>query len=160
MDFSKKRYELIIEKWNEELSYLRNLEGVDKIGEEDLNERIEKIELHLENIVAQRDKKEVDYKKDLFEEIDKTIYKKQWHLLPIFHKAVKIKEYISKEYGEGELQNKIIYDLIKLIEDGKMNTKSSVVYIVKEQRIDSIPVLEIDLEKNEYKINVSKNNKK
>jgi hypothetical protein len=95
-----------------------------------------------------------DGRGDLFKEIDKYVYKKQWNKLLAFHKIVKIKEYIKDTYGEGTMQDEIIMKLSECINDGKINTKKYVVYNPDGERILSMSCLDVDIKENKYKINL------
>ena len=52
-----------------------------------------------------------------------SIYRKQWNKLSVFHKIVKLKEFIQQNYGEGDFQNELITKLSTYAQEGKINTK-------------------------------------
>jgi len=144
LEFEKIRVDILKERWNSELSYLTQNDPT--------NGRIPYIEQLLEELKNNKKYKKFDYRDELFTEIDKYTYKKQWHLLPQFHKIVKLKEYFTNQYGDGEFQNIVLYEIIKIIENGGFNTKALVVYSSKNECIESIPGLKIDIENRTYEL--------
>lgn len=137
-----------------EISYFTNTQSKNyfTISDEDVKKRIDCIKSIVNNLQLIQKKPTVA---DLFTEIDKHIYKKPWNRLQSFHKIIKIKEYIDTKFGNGTLQNAIILELNKHINDGKLNTKKSVDYDKDLEKIISIPILTIDLKNNKYSIKLT-----
>lgn len=93
-------------------------------------------------------------KDDLFKEIDKLTYKKQWNKLFPFHKIVKIKEYVSDHVEDQKLQEEIIEEMTKYANEGRINTKKYVVYDPNSEKILSFPCLIVDNNKNTFQIKI------
>lgn len=101
------------------------------------------------NITDQENKKQL-----MINEMEKYIYKKQWNKLTPFHKAVKIKEYMSEHYLEHPLKKSIINELVDYVEAGKLNTKKFVIYNPNEEKILKLPCLTINDNKNTYQVKI------
>lgn len=154
MDFDKIKNENFRTRITDEIEYLKNNNSLNIFENKDMlsdQEQINKRLLDLEIILK---KSEEPKKHNIFSEVDKYIYKKPWNRLSSFHKIVKIKEFIKDNYGEGELQTKIINEIVKAIQENKMNTKKQVVYDFSKEKIESVPVLKVNLENNEYKLSL------
>lgn len=95
-----------------------------------------------------------EQKNDMFQEFDKYAFKKQWNKLTAIHKNIKIKEFIEDTYGKGDMQNNIINDLSKYINDNKINTKKYVVYDPNLGKILTLTCLTVDNDNNTYTINI------
>lgn len=95
-----------------------------------------------------------DNKKQLIDEMEKHIYKKQWNKLTPFHKIVKIKEYMNEHYKDLSMCADITEELVNYIDDGKINTKKFVVYNPNEEKILKLPCLVINSKKNSYHIKI------
>lgn len=155
LNFEHTRLLFLKGKFDKEHQYFSNPEPTNHheiIEPVDANTRFPIIVNILERLNTRLEEDGKDYRKVLFEEIDKYTYKKPWNRLQPFHRIVKLQEYIQETYGEGELQDKIIFDLKQLIESGRINTKSSVNYCHKTERIESIPILDVDMETGTYSI--------
>lgn len=146
-------------KIKNELNYFKenkNLNLFCNATDQNIEERI----LNLEKIISEYKgniKKEDDIKQkkdNLFAEIDKYTYKKQWNKLPTFHKIVKLKEFINQNYGEGDFQTELISKLSIFADEGKINTKKYVIYDPNAEKILSIPALLVDLNKKTYQFKI------
>ena len=136
-----------------EIDCLTNKEKTFGLSDSEINDRLELLDNIMNNKVCVRKETLTEKKDNMFKEISKNTYKKPWNKLIAFHKIVKIREFIKEHYGEGEMQNEIITMLSKHIDDGKINTKKFVVYDPNAEKILSLSCLEVNLEKDTYKIN-------
>ena len=96
--------------------------------------------------------------KDDLDEINKLVYNKTWKKLPIFHKIVKIEEFIKDLVDDKNLQNEIIKELTKLVEDKKLNRAGIVDYDSQKGKILSISLFKFDPKTNTYEIKNKKYN--
>ena len=155
IDFDTLKTQLYQARFENELEYLKNNDVFNLFEnhqEHDKESRIQQLELIISG-AAHLGQSSIQHKRDeLFKEIDKHIYRKLWNKLIAIHKIVKIKEYIKETYGEGPLQTTIIDQMSKCAEEGKINTKKSVIYDPNAEKILSIPVLTVDVQKNTYNI--------
>lgn len=144
-------------KYTNELEYL-NQNGALNIfvngQDHDMEMRKQSLEnmLKIEPTVVTNKPKET--KEDIFKEIDKYTYRKQWNKLIAFHKIVKIREYINEHVTDLEMQKEIIEKLKVYAEENRINTKKYVVYDPNAEKILSFPCLIIDNEKNTYQIKI------
>ena len=148
---AKIKNEIIFLKENDNLNLFNNSQH------ENINDRIlilEKILSESENTFIKKEDNIQQKKDNLFTEIDKYTYKKQWNKLPSFHKIVKIKEFIRNTYGEGNIQSELITKLSDYTNEGKINTKKYVIYDPNLEKILSIPVLSVDLNKNSHQLKI------
>jgi len=88
-------------------------------------------------------------KDELNKELDKYTFRKQWNKLLSVHKKVKIVEFLSK-YEDHDFYDNMIEKINKLIDENRFNTKKCVVYDPNTERILSIPVLIVDIEKRNF----------
>lgn len=142
-------------KISDELAYLIDNENINifsNINDIDLSQRIKLLEEHQQLDHVEHDIKQI--RQNLFTEIDKFIYKKQWNKLSPYHKIVKLKEYVKDTYNDGKLQDEIVKKLISYAEEGKINSKKYVIYDPSAEKILSIPVLTVDLEKETYQLKI------
>ena len=94
-------------------------------------------------------------KKDtFFKEIDKLTFKKTWNRLQVFHRTIKMSEYLEEKYSNKPYYSKLKTEIIKALEDGKLTTKKFVEYDINKEQIINIPCLQIDDVKNTYIIKV------
>lgn len=121
-----------------------------------IEERIELLEqilkqpgLHQNTVQQQRD--------NMFVEIDKYTYRKQWNKLPSFHKTVKISEYLEKHIQDKKMKKQLLEELTDHANNGRINTKKYVIYDPNEEKILSLPCLKIiknDDKKESYKLDI------
>jgi len=145
-------------RFNNELEYL-NQGGNLNIFANSQDHDIEARKQILENILkvdntTSRVNKLKETKEDIFKEIDKYTYRKQWNKLLAFHKIVKIKEYVTEHVQDLGMQKEIIDKLTIYAEEGRINTKKYVIYDPNTEKILSFPCLIIDKEKNTYQIKI------
>lgn len=140
-------------KLQNELDYLKTGEKTFGLSDSEINDRIELLESILNNKVCIRKETLAEQKENMFKKFDEGAYKKPWNKLTTFHKTIKIKEYVKDNYGDGDMQNEIVIKLATHINDGKINTKKFVVYDPNAEKILSLSCLEVDINKNNYKIN-------
>jgi hypothetical protein len=143
-------------KFRNELHYIKNGGNMNMIvnhNEQDMNERITLLEALLNMPLQKKPDSVQQQKESLFRE-DKFIYKKQWNRLLPFHKIIKLKEYLNENIQNEILRNELIEKISKCTQDGKMNTKKSVIYDPNTEKILSIPCLIIDHEKNTYQLKI------
>lgn len=137
-----------------ELEYLNSSKNTNiftNIQEQDINNR--KVILQsLLNIPIKKIDTAQQQKDNMFKELDKYIYKKQWTKLTAFHKIVKIKEYINETVSDNSMKDEIITQLCKCAEQNSINPKKYVIYDPNAEKILSMPCLIIDEEKNTYQI--------
>ena len=96
-------------------------------------------------------------KENMFKEIEKYVFRKQWNKLIAHYKIIKLKEFINENIAnvdESEFAMNIFKHLSKFATDGKINTKKYVVYDPNAEKILSIPVLTFDVSKNTYTLKV------
>lgn len=107
-----------------------------------ITERINKLKI-IVNIIDKHDKETQPKTTVDHEDINKLIYKKAWLRLPIFHKRVKLEEYLNNNLGE-ELSEKEIKNLvtkgIDLINLKKITSKQ-VIYNSNKGEIEDITCL-------------------
>lgn len=146
-------------KLTNELNYLKdknnNLNFFANLSGQNIDQRIELLDkiINQNNTIDIKKEDNIKQKKDnLFTEIDKYTYKKQWNKLPAFHKIVKIKEFIKCTYGEGNFQDELINKLSLYANEGKINTKKYVIYDPNLEKILSIPSLIVDINKKTYQL--------
>lgn len=145
-------------KLKNELDYLLNNGNMNIFTNNagyDIDGRIKYIAAMLNEKVEIKKEETVQQKKDaIISEIDKYTYKKQWNKLTSFHKIVKLKQFVKEVYGDGDLQTELVNKLVKSTEDGKMNTKKSVIYDPNCEKILSVPCLTVDLTKKTFNLKV------
>ena len=144
-------------KFQNELDYLNNTNSLNIFtnGQEtDLELRKQQLESIINNNQDKITINTTSAKDELFKEIDKYTYKKQWNKLLAFHKIVKIKEYVKETVKDNELQEEIILKLSDYASQGRINTKKYVVYDPNLEKILSFPCLVVDNEKKTYQINI------
>jgi len=146
-------------KLQNELDYFKgnnNTNIFTNLQEHNINERTELLEKLL-NMPIKKQNTLQQQKDNLFKEIEKYTYKKQWNKLIPFHKIVKLKEYIkenAESIGNEQIQNEILEQLIKYANEGRINTKKYIIYDPNAEKILAMPCLIIDLEKNTYQLKV------
>lgn len=159
-----KKNELFKSRMNLEFEYYNSTEKtnnqinnmINNLSQDEQN--IRKNKLHniindLNNFIEIKTETIQQKRENLFKEIDKYVFRKQWNKLTPIHQSIKIKEFISNNDDiHSELKNKIINELCKMANDGKINTKRCVVYDPNAEKILSIPILNIDNEKKIYNI--------
>ena len=121
-----------------------------------LDERINLLEtilqqpgLHQNTVQQQRD--------NMFVEIDKYTYRKQWNKLPAFHKTVKLSEYLETHITDEKTKKKLLSELTDHANNGRINTKKYVIYDPNEEKILSLPCLKITKnndKKESYKLDI------
>ena len=166
-DINKVRSDLIRIKFSNELTYLEhNLNSEENSKDADqeswLNIRITKLKRILELIDANT--KEANKQNDKIEHdsINSLVFQKSWSKLPIYHKTIKLKEYLVT-YFKDKLDSSVIDTLTKegteLIESKELNTKL-VTYDSKNGQITNISALVHNEDSNKwgYVIKKSKNN--
>ena len=139
-------------KLRNELDYIRNSGNMglfSNINHQNIDERTTLLETLLNVPIEKKDSFQ-QQKNNLFKELDKYIYKKQWNKLLPFHKIVKIKEYLKETIQNETMHNELVVKLSKLAEEGKINTKKFVIYDPSAEKILSMPCLVI--EENTYQI--------
>ena len=163
-DINKIRSKLFRVKFTNEQDYLEdNLEQDDEANEGEENwitARINKLKMiiglidkHEEEIVP---KTTIDH-----ENINKLIYKKAWLRLPLYHKTIKLEEYLNNKLGD-ELSKKsikkLVNECIELINSKKIISKH-IKYNSNKGEIDDIPCLVKDEDTESYSFELKKNNK-
>jgi hypothetical protein len=161
------RQDFFKERFVKELEYLE--QDKQSVSEDDINNKeginwIDKRMDDLKNIITNIDgelelsKKEYQNKsKTLNKELDELnqcVYKKSWTRLPIYHKTIKMEEYIDYIIPDShkDMQKELITVLTDIIESKKLNSIKQVEYDSTNCKIIKINILTIDLDKKEYKI--------
>jgi hypothetical protein len=147
-EINTRREELFKMRFQNELKYLSKADTDDKNL---LNDRIEIIT----NIITTLDdgtRCENIKKKGIFDDIDKYLYNKKWKHLSLYHRLVKIEEYIRENIEDENIQNTLIKEFTTHIHNKKLGTQKSVIYDPKDEKIISIPALIKD--NGEYKIKI------
>lgn len=142
-------------KLTNELNYWKENGSMNMFTNQDLN--VETRKMILEKLTNQTTKQHdsVQQQKDnIFKEIDKYTYRKQWNKLMPFHKIVKLKEFINENVKDSKMQTELIEKLSKYAEEGRINTKKFIIYDPNAEKILSIPCLVIDSTKNTYTLSV------
>ena len=143
-------------KFQNELEYLKNTDNLTLFSngqDHDIEIRKQHLDILLDNTTTQNLVNN-SAKDELFKEIDKYTYRKQWNKLLPFHKIVKIKEYVKENVKDEELQEEIITKMKTYANEGRINTKKYVVYDPNTEKILSFPCLIIDNDKNTYEIKI------
>lgn len=140
-------------KIQSEMDYLKKNDKSFGLSETEITDRLQLLEDIMNNKECKRKMTVADEKNNLFKEIDKYTYKKQWNKLLAFHKIVKIKEFIKDKYGDGPLQDEINTKLSTYINEGKINTKKYITYDPNAEKILSVSCLDVDMDNKTYKIN-------
>lgn len=146
------RYNLACQRFDNEINFLK-----DQDNKDEYEERIVLLNKIKDTLVKPTVLKTTKEKReDMFKEIDKHIYKKPWNRLKPIHRLEKVKQFVNTEFDEESetKRKKILADLTKHINNGKLNTKKSVVYDPKEEKILSMPALKV--KKDTYSITVEK----
>lgn len=141
-------------KLSSELDYFNDSKNINiftNIQDLDMNERITTLQ-YLLNVPVKKIDTLQQQKDNMFKEIDKYTYKKQWNKLATFHKIVKIKEYIKEAIIYEEIQNELILKLTKYAEENSINSKKYVVYDPNSEKILSMPCIIIEADKKTYQL--------
>ncbi len=141
-------------KLSNELDYFHDSKNINiftNIQEQDMNTRIKILQLLL-NVPVKKIDTLQQQKDNMFKEIDKYTYKKQWNKLASFHKIVKIKEYIKETILDEQIQDEIILKLSKYAEENSINSKKYIIYDPNTEKILSMPCLVIDIDKKTYQL--------
>jgi len=141
-------------KLSSELDYFHNSKNINiftNIQEQDMNERIKILQLLL-NVPVKKIDTLQQQKENMFKEIDKYTYKKQWNKLAAFHKIVKIKEYIKETIMDDQMQDELILKLSKYANENSINSKKYIIYDPNTEKILSMPCLVIDIDKKTYQL--------
>lgn len=112
--------------------YLQETKDVDRIGQ---------LQLIIDSLKPEVKEKKKD---TFFKEIDKLTFKKTWNRLQIFHRTIKMTEYLDEKYSKKPYYAKLKNELIKAIEEGKLTTKKFVEYDINKEQIINLPCLQID----------------
>ena len=142
-------------KLKNELDYIKNSGNMNlfSIGNMNIDDRTTLLETLLNIPVDKKDS--TRHAQNIpSKEMDKYIYKKQWNKLLSFHKIVKLKEYLKQITPNETMYNELVEKCSKFAEEGRINTKKSVVYDPSAEKILSMPCLTIDIDKNTYQIKV------
>jgi|LakMenEpi03Aug12_release.lakeMendotaPanAssembly.Ray.scaffolds.fasta_scaffold461665_2 hypothetical protein len=143
-------------KLQNELEYFKNSNQTNifaNIHDENLEERTQIIE-YLLNIPIKKQDNVQQQKENMFKEIDKYTFRKQWNKLLAFHKIVKIKEYIKENIKDESMQNEIIEKLTNYANEGRVNTRKYVTYDPNSEKILSMPCLIVDVDKKTYQLKI------
>lgn len=143
-------------KLQNELDYFKSANNINIFGnlqEQNINDRTLILETLL-HIPVKKQNTLQQQKDNIFKEIDKYTFRKQWNKLLAFHKIVKIKEYIKENIQDEQMQNEIIEQLIKYANEGRINTKKYIVYDPNAEKILLMPCLIIDIDKKTYQLKV------
>jgi len=89
---------------------------------------------------------------DDLDEMNNIIFKMAWNRLPVYHKIVKIEEYIKELIPNAKLQKEVTEKLVDLVNKKKLNTKKYVNYNSLDCKIIDINILKYDDKTNEYEI--------
>lgn len=142
-------------RFQHELDYLlKNLDkNLDEERDEEQEEAIHNRISQLKQILENHDKEQEEKNKDTIQEINDLVYKKAWNRLPVFHRIVKFKEYISSTDLFNKKQKKfLLKEGLRLLEDKKWGTKKYVEYDSSNCKILSIPAIKIDEDTGEITI--------
>ena len=123
------------------------LSELSELSESDINAniRISKLETILKQVSTPTTSKHVGVK-DLFSNIDNTVYKMPWRKLPEFHRNVKLREYVKEKSLDISQVEKL------LISNPILNSEKCVIYSSELMKIVDVPSLIFDDELKKYKI--------
>lgn len=148
-------------KLENELNYLTcngKMNLFNNYQEIDIEGRIEMLKLLVasKNVNTAKETSIKQKKQEIFDEMNKYVYKKQWNKLNNIHKIIKIKEYVEEKYINVTKKQKelIIQSLVSRIDAGTFNTKRYVIYDPSAEKILNIPALVVDIDKNTVEIKV------
>lgn len=81
-------------------------------------------------------------KNKMFEDIDIQVYNQKWSKLDNYHREVKIKEYIKREYNDHKYKEQLLEILLEKLNDNKLKTRKYIRYDSSKAEITSINNLE------------------
>ena len=146
-------------KIKSELEYLKTI-GILTPFENGHDINLEERIILLEKIISQPSMYQNTVKQqrdNMFKEIDKYTYKKQWNKLSGFHKTVKITEYLNENIKENKsMRDELLVKLTDHATNGRINTKKYIIYDPNEEKILSMPCLKIikGTETDSYKLDI------
>ncbi|QKF93782.1 hypothetical protein QKU48_gp0324 [Fadolivirus algeromassiliense] len=142
-------------KLKNELDYWKDGGNINMFSnpEIDVTKRIELLETLL-NVPTKQQETIQQQKDNIFKEIDKYTYKKQWNKLLPFHQITKIKEYINENIKDETMKNELIEKLSTYSEEKRINTKKHIVYDPNIGKILLMPCLTVDIDKKTYSLKV------
>ena len=106
----------------------------------------------LKTIIKALDDKQKNTQKNMFDEMEKYIYKKLWIRLNKINKIKKLKEFIETYDELGEQKEEILLELIEMVKSKKINTKKAVDYDYEDEKILSIHILKYNKKLKKYVI--------
>jgi len=120
----------------------------------DASDAISNRVIQLKTIIKNIDNRNDSNKKNMFDELEKYMYKKPWHRLNNIHKINKLKEFVKENMDDQK--EEILKELIDLVNKKKINTKKAVDYDYENEKILSINVLKYNKKLKKYEIKVKK----
>lgn len=143
-------------KLQNELDYFKSANNTNIFGnlqEQDMNNRTHMLEILL-SIPIKKQNTLQQQKDNIFKEIDKYNFKKQWNKLFACHKIIKLKEFVNENVSDEQMQNEIMEKLTRYANEGRINTKKYVVYDPNAEKILSMPCFTVDMDKKTYQLKV------
>ena len=107
-------------------------------------ERIAVLKYNMEQLVKPSEiTTNISHQDTFYTEIDGLMFKKQWNRMQVYHRLIKLKEYLVNTYKDHPLFDEICDKLSSSVENGKLTTKKSIIYDNVNAIITSIPALTI-----------------
>lgn len=121
---------------------------------------LEKRLSQLNIIVADLDKKSVNNVNNKsaldthLDQLNKHVFKKQWHYLSDYHKRVKLVEYLTATVEDIKVRNRLIDEVTGHLKNGELGKKACVVYDHELEKVTAFPALKRNKETNMFEIKV------
>nr|QBK88485.1 MAG: hypothetical protein LCMiAC01_01620 [Mimivirus LCMiAC01] len=139
------RKHLYKQRFVNEINYL----SADIIADDVDNIHTQRID-QLKTIISSMDKKEIDNITNMFNKIDKFVYRNTWYRLNNIYKLNKIKEYLNENIKDSDERTDILEKLTEMVNNNKLGTKKTVDYDPDKEKINSISVLEYNKKKKKF----------
>lgn len=141
----------VLARFESERDFLVQEQNNPDRDQDEIKDRLSKIEKIINMLKEETTTQTNTTQEELFEEIDKYLYKKPWNRLNPIQRVNKMKEYLKKNIENSELRDQIEKEIFELLSNKKLNTKKSVVYNPETEEIESVPALKINKD-SEYEI--------
>jgi hypothetical protein len=152
------RSKLFIKKFTNELNEINKTSSPESIPQ-NLKDRINIINLIITQYNAIDAENISDSSKQtttMFEEVEGCMFNKKWTRLPCMHKAIKLKEYITKHIKNKTARKKIIKILTDTVYDKQLSSGKEVEYDYEKGKIISIPVFKYNEKDKIFTLNNKK----
>jgi hypothetical protein len=134
--------ELNLKRYSSELDYCHDWLHEETIKDDPVKVAyIKERMVRLEELQNSYVKKDVTTKNTLFEEVDKYIYKRPWNKLQSYHRSVKLTDYINNTYSAYPSKDKLLTEVIALVDKGELSSCKMVKYDAKNETVSHVPAL-------------------